>query len=152
MRPFINEDFLLESKTGRRLFFEYCTNQPVIDYHCHLSPQMIAGDRHFSNLAEAWLEGDHYKWRAMRWNGIPERFCTGDASPWEKFEKWAETVPFTVGNPLYHWTHLELARYFGIYKLLSPSTSRRIYDEASLMLRSGGFSIRSLLKKMNVEL
>ena len=152
MKQFINEDFLLESKTAQRLYFEYCANAPIIDYHCHLSARLIAEDHKFSNLAEAWLEGDHYKWRAMRWNGIPEKFCTGNASPWEKFEKWAETVPFTAGNPLYHWTHLELARYFGIYKLLSPSTSKRIYHEASSLLKTKEFSIRSLITKMKVEL
>ena len=113
---------------------------------------MIAEDHRFDNLTQAWLEGDHYKWRAMRWNGVAEYFCSGNASPKEKFEKWAETVPWTLGNPLYHWTHLELARYFGIYKLLSPASSARIFNEASAMLKSGQFSTRSLIKKMNVEL
>lgn len=152
MKPFINEYFLLVNNTARRLYYEYCADRPVIDFHCHLSPRLIAEDHRFDNLTEAWLEGDHYKWRAMRWNGIAERYCTGNVSPREKFEKWAETVPYTVGNPIYHWTHLELARYFGIYKLLSPSTSRRIYDEASMMLKSAEFSVRSLLTRMKVEL
>jgi glucuronate isomerase len=152
MKPFINEDFLLENKTSRKLYHEFSEQQPIIDFHCHLSPSMIADDRQFDNLGQAWLEGDHYKWRAMRTNGANERFCTGNATPREKFDKWAETVPATIGNPLYHWTHLELARYFGIYDLLSPSTSGQIYDKASEMLRSKEFSIRSLIRKMNVEI
>jgi glucuronate isomerase len=152
MKAYINEEFLLGNNKSRRLYFDYCIGQPIIDFHCHLSPREIAEDRMFNNLTEAWLEGDHYKWRAMRWNGIPERFCTGNADPKDKFARWAETVPFTIGNPLYHWTHLELARYFGIYKLLSPATARRIYNEASTMLRSDEFSTRSLITKMNVRL
>ena len=151
MKPFINEDFLLENKTARRLFQEFSAQKPIIDFHCHLSPSMIAGDRQFENLGQAWLEGDHYKWRAMRTNGISEKYCTGDASPREKFNKWAETVPATVGNPLFHWTHLELARYFGIYDLLTPSTADKIYKEASELLQTKEFSIRSLISKMNVE-
>jgi len=151
-KPFINEDFLLESKTARRLYNEFSKNQPIIDFHCHLSPSMIADDQHFDNLGQAWLEGDHYKWRAMRTNGANERFCTGNATDREKFDKWVETVPATIGNPLYHWTHLELARYFGIYDLLSPSNSGEIYEKASEMLRSKEFSIRSLIRKMNVEI
>ncbi|MDP4221996.1 MAG: glucuronate isomerase [Bacteroidota bacterium] len=151
MKPFINEDFLLENKTARRLYHAFSEHHPIIDFHCHLSPAMIAEDRQFSDLGQAWLEGDHYKWRAMRTNGIAEKYCTGDASPKEKFSKWSETVPATIGNPLYHWTHLELARYFGIYDLLSPATSDKIYDKASSMLRSKDFSIRSLIRRMNVE-
>jgi glucuronate isomerase len=151
-KSFINEDFLLEGKTARKLYNEFSKDQPIIDFHCHLSPSMIADDRQFDNLGLAWLEGDHYKWRAMRINGVNERFCTGNATPREKFDKWAETVPATIGNPLYHWTHLELARYFGLYDLLSPSTSGKIYEKASEMLRSKEFSIRSLIRKMNVEI
>ncbi len=151
MKRFINDDFLLESKTAKRLYHEFSANLPIIDFHCHLSPKMIAEDRQFDNIGEAWLEGDHYKWRAMRANGINEKYCTGDATAREKFKKWAETVPFTLGNPLYHWTHLELARYFHIFDLLSPSTADRIYEESSEMLRSKEFSIRSLIKKMRVE-
>ncbi|HPA86589.1 MAG TPA: glucuronate isomerase [Bacteroidales bacterium] len=152
MKNFINDDFLLGSRTARRLYHEYAENQPIIDFHCHLSPAMIADDRQFDNLGQAWLEGDHYKWRAMRTNGISEHYCTGDATPAEKFEKWAETVPAAIGNPLYHWTHLELARYFGIYDLLSPATASKIYEEASSMLRSLEFSTRSLIRKMKVEI
>ncbi len=151
MTKFINDDFLLNNQTARRLYHEYSENQPIIDFHCHLSPAMIAADRMFDNLTQAWLEGDHYKWRAMRTNGVSENFCTGKEPDFEKFKKWAETVPATAGNPLYHWTQLELARYFGIFDLLSPKTAGKIYDDASEMLRSKEFSIRSLLTKMKVE-
>jgi glucuronate isomerase len=151
MKPFIHDDFLLGNKTASRLFHQYAENQPIIDFHCHLSPAMIADDRQFSNLTQAWLEGDHYKWRAMRTNGINEKYCTGNASDSEKFIKWAETVPATVGNPLYHWTHLELARYFNVFELLSPTTAKVIYDKVNSLLETKEFSIRALLKKMNVE-
>jgi glucuronate isomerase len=152
MKPFINENFLLGSKTAEKLYHKYSETLPIVDFHCHLSPAMIADNRRFDNLTQAWLEGDHYKWRAMRSNGINENYCTGTASDPEKFKKWAETVPFTVGNPLYHWTHLELARYFGINELLSPASATRIYEEASAMLRTEEFGIRSLLKKMKAEI
>ena len=151
MKSFINKDFLLGNKTAERLYHQYSANQPIIDFHCHLSPRMIANDRRFNDLSEIWLEGDHYKWRAMRSNGIDEKYCTGNASGKEKFTKWAETVPATVGNPLYHWTHLELARYFNIFDLLSPSTSEKIYNQTSEMLKSDDFSTRSLIRKMNVK-
>ncbi len=152
MKSFIHENFLLGSKTAQKLYHSYAENQPIIDFHCHLSPAMISEDRHFSNLTKAWLDGDHYKWRAMRGNGISERYCTGNAPDIEKFRKWAETVPATLGNPLYHWTHLELARYFGIYELLSSSTGEDIYEKASAMLRTKEFTIRSMLRKMKVEI
>jgi len=152
MKTFIHEDFLLENKTAERLYHQYSANQPIIDFHCHLSPEMIAQDRKFNDLSEIWLEGDHYKWRAMRTNGIDEKYCTGKASGKEKFDKWAETVPATVGNPLYHWTHLELARYFNIFDLLSPSSADNIYNQTSKMLKSGDFSTKSLIRKMNVKL
>ena len=151
MKQFIHEDFLLTNKTAQRLYHQYSENQPIIDFHCHLSPAMIAEDHQFGNLAQAWLEGDHYKWRAMRTNGIEEKYCTGKTPDPDKFKKWAETVPYTVGNPLYHWTHLELARYFNIYDLLSPSTAMGIYEKASAMLASKEFSTRSLIKKMKAE-
>jgi glucuronate isomerase len=151
MKSFIHDDFLLAGKTAERLFHKFAEKQPIIDFHCHLSPAMIAGDRNFENLTRAWLEGDHYKWRAMRINGISEKYCTGDASDREKFGKWAETVPATIGNPLYHWTHLELARYFGIFELLSPATADTIYEKASGMLQGGNLSIRSIIKEMKVE-
>ena len=151
MKPFIHENFLLNNNTAAELFHEYSENQPVIDFHCHLSPAMINENRRFSNLTEAWLEGDHYKWRAMRTNGINEKYCTGSATDSEKFMKWAETVPSAIGNPLYHWTHLELNRYFNITELLSPSTAERIYERASALLQADDFSTRSMIKKMKVE-
>lgn len=151
MKSFINENFLLGNKTSEILYHEYAENKPVIDFHCHLSPAMIAEDRQFENLTQAWLEGDHYKWRSMRINGIDEAYCTGSASDEEKFIKWAGTVPYTVGNPLYHWTHLELARYFNLFELLSPSTASGIYSKASTMLRTKEFSTRSMIRKMKAE-
>jgi glucuronate isomerase len=124
---------------------------PIIDYHCHLSPEDIANDRQFANLTEIWLAGDHYKWRAMRTNGVPERYCTGDASDEEKFRKWAETVPYTLRNPLYHWTHLELKTPFGINKILNPATADEIYREANEKLQTPEFSVRNLIKNRKVE-
>jgi glucuronate isomerase len=150
---FLNEDFLLQTKTARTLYHEHAAKMPIYDYHCHLPAQPIAEDHRFENLTQIWLAGDHYKWRAMRANGVPERFCTGDATDWEKFEKWASTVPFCIGNPLYHWTHLELRRPFGITgRLLSPKTAKGIYDECGEMLRSPEFSVRNIMRKMNVKL
>jgi len=151
MKPFIHENFLLGNKTAIELYHKYSENQPIIDFHCHLSPAMIYEDRQFKNLTEAWLEGDHYKWRAMRTNGTNEKYCTGNASNSEKFMKWAETVPVTVGNPLYHWTHLELARYFNITDILSPSTAKGIYEKTSALLQTKEFSTRSIIRKMKVE-
>ena len=123
--PFIHDDFLLSTKTARQLYHEYAEAEPILDYHCHLPPQDVADNRQFHNLFEIWLEGDHYKWRAMRANGVAERYCTGDATPREKFLAWARTVPHTLRNPLYHWTHLELKRYFGIDELLDESSAPR---------------------------
>ena len=136
MKPFLNEDFLLDTETARRLYHEHAAHLPIIDYHCHLPPAQIASDHQFETLTHIWLDGDHYKWRAMRTNGVPERYCTGEASAWEKFEKWAETVPYTMMNPLYHWTHMELKRPFGIDTLLAPTTARAIYDACNEMLRT----------------
>lgn len=152
MKSFINENFLLSNKTAIKLYYEYADNKPIMDFHCHLSPSMISDDRQFENLSRAWLEGDHYKWRAMRINGINEKYCTGNSSDSEKFQKWAETVPAAVGNPLYHWTHLELARYFNIFDLLSPTTAAGIYEKASGLLQTKEYSVRSLIRKMNVAL
>ncbi|MBF8963590.1 glucuronate isomerase [Pontibacter sp. FD36] len=152
MTPFLDENFLLQTETARRLYHEHAKDMPIIDYHCHLSPQDIANDRKFKNLTQIWLEGDHYKWRAMRTNGIPERFCTGDADDYAKFEKWAETVPYTMRNPLYHWTHMELKRPFGIETILKPETAREIYDACTDMLQTDEYSVRGILKKMNVEI
>lgn len=151
MKPFLSDDFLLQTDTARQLYHQHAAPQPIIDYHCHLPPDQIAQNRQFENLTQVWLYGDHYKWRAMRANGVNERFITGDASDWEKFEKWAETVPYTVRNPLYHWTHLELQRYFGITELLGKSSARRIYDACNAQLRTPEFSVQSLLAKMRVE-
>lgn len=151
MKPFLDDNFLLQTPAAQRLYHEFAAPMPVIDYHNHLPPQQIAEDHQFENLTQIWLSGDHYKWRAMRANGVPERYCTGGASDWEKFEKWAETVPYTMRNPLYHWTHLELQRYFGVKDLLDPKTARQIYDRCSEMLRSPAFSVRNLLRKMNVR-
>ncbi len=151
MKIFITDNFLLHSKTAQRLYHDYAKDMPVIDYHNHLPPEQIANNINFKNLTEAWLAGDHYKWRAMRSNGVSEKYCTGKASDWEKFEKWAETVPYTIRNPLYHWTHLELLRYFKIDKILTPSSAKSIYEEASDKLKSEKFSTCNLLKKMNVK-
>lgn len=151
MKRFLDEDFLLDSPTAVRLFEEHARDLPIIDYHNHLPPDEIAADRRFENLTQAWLQGDHYKWRAMRANGVSEHFITGGASDREKFRKWAETVPYTVRNPLYQWTHLELKRYFGIDELLGPESADRIYDRASEMLCTPDYSVRRLLEKMRVE-
>ncbi len=151
MKNFLNEDFLLETKTAQRLYHDYAAALPIIDYHCHLPPDQIAGDIHFENITQIWLNGDHYKWRAMRANGVSENLITGNASDWGKFEQWAATVPYTLRNPLYHWTHLELQRYFGINDLLSPATARKIYDECNEKLQSPEYSVRSLVKSHNVE-
>ncbi|MBP9739472.1 MAG: glucuronate isomerase, partial [Chitinophagaceae bacterium] len=150
MKKFLDENFLLTNKTAEKLYHEYAKDMPIIDYHCHLPQQQIAEDKNFENLSQIWLYGDHYKWRAMRTNGIDERYCTGDATDYEKFQQWAATVPYTLRNPLYHWTHLELQRYFGITELLDSSSARRIYDECSEKLRSPEYSVKNLLRKMNV--
>lgn len=152
MKNFLDEHFLLHTKTAQKLYHDYAKNMPIIDYHCHLPQQQIAEDKQFENLTQIWLYGDHYKWRAMRTNGADEKYCTGHASDWEKFEKWAETVPYTLRNPLYHWTHLELQRYFDVHKVLGPATAKEIYDTCSAKLQTPEFSVRNLLRKMNVRL
>lgn len=152
MKNFIHKNFLLQTDAAKELYHEHAKKQPIIDYHCHLDPAQIASDRKFDNLGQIWLEGDHYKWRAMRTNGIDERYCTGkDTSDWEKFEKWAETVPYTMRNPLYHWTHLELKTAFGVEELLNPKTAKKIYDVCTEKLRTPEFSARGLMKKYNVK-
>ncbi|MCH3993630.1 glucuronate isomerase [Prevotella cerevisiae] len=151
MKQFMDEDFLLQNDVAKDLFHNHAAKMPIIDYHCHLIPRMVAEDYHFKNIAELWLGGDHYKWRAMRANGVPEKYCTGDAPDWEKFEKWAETVPYTFRNPLYHWTHLELKTAFGITKLLSPKTAREIYDECNEKLKLPEFGARGLMRHYHVE-
>jgi len=151
MKKFLDENFLLQTETAQRLYHEYAKDLPIIDYHCHLPPDQIAADLNFNNLTHAWLYGDHYKWRAMRTNGIDESYITGGKSDFEKFEQWAATVPYTLRNPLYHWTHLELQRYFDVNDLLSPSTAKNIYDDCSAKLQSPEYSVQSLIKKMKVE-
>jgi glucuronate isomerase len=148
---FINDDFLLQTKTARKLYHEFAKPQPILDYHCHLSPRDIAENRQFNNLFEIWLEGDHYKWRAMRSNGVSERFCTGQADAFEKFRAWAATVPHTLRNPLYHWTHLELKRYFGIEDLLDETTATRVWNRANEQLASAHLTTQGILKKFNVK-
>ena len=148
---FINDDFMLSTKTARELYHESAEKMPIIDYHCHLVPQMIAENYQFKDLTEVWLGGDHYKWRAMRGNGVPEEYITGSRSSYEKFEKWAETMPYTMRNPLYHWTHLELARVFGVDKILKPETAREIYEECTAKLQTPQFRGQELIKKFNVE-
>ncbi len=150
MKKFIDDNFLLHSKTAIELYHGFAKAMPIIDYHNHLSPEQIANDINFENLTQLWLYGDHYKWRAMRTNGIREKYITGDATDYEKFEQWAATVPYTLRNPLYHWTHLELQRYFNIDKILSPETAKEIYDECSAKLKTPEYSVKNLLRKMNV--
>src|SRR6187399_112003 len=143
---FITDDFLLHNKTARALYKTYAEPQPILDYHCHLPPADVAANRRFANLFEIWLDGDHYKWRAMRANGVPERLVTGEASDWERFEAWARTVPATLRNPLYHWTHLELRNPFGVEGLLSPDTARAVFDTCNRRLAEDGFTTQGLLK------
>jgi glucuronate isomerase len=152
MKKFLDENFLLQTKTSQTLYHEYAKQMPIIDYHCHLPQGQIAEDKQFENLTQVWLYGDHYKWRAMRTNGVDESYCTGNQPDYAKFEKWGETVPYTMRNPLYHWTHLELQRYFDVYDLLSPDTAREIYDECTAKLQTPDYSVRNLLRKMNVKL
>lgn len=152
MKTFLDKDFLLQTDAAKELYHEHAAKMPIIDYHCHLIPAMVANDYQFKSLTEIWLGGDHYKWRAMRTNGVDERYCTGtDTTDWEKFEKWAETVPYTMRNPLYHWTHLELKTAFGIEKLLSPKTAREIYDECTAKLQTPEYSARNLMRRYHVE-
>ena len=148
---FINDNFLLENKYAEELYHNYARNKPIVDYHNHLPPQQIADDVLFNNLTNVWINGDHYKWRAMRTLGINEKFITGDASDKEKFMQWAKTVPYTMRNPLYHWTHLELVRYFGIHDLLNEKTAEKVWEETQDKLSSKDFSCQQLLNKMNVE-
>ncbi len=152
MKSFLDENFLLKNKTAERLYHEFAKQMPVIDYHCHLPQWQIAKDHQFENITQAWLYGDHYKWRAMRANGVDEKYITGNGSDFEKFKMWAETVPYTMRNPLYHWTHLELQRYFGIKKILNGDTAKEIYEECSAKLQSPEFSVRNLLRMMKVKL
>ncbi|MCM1450384.1 MAG: glucuronate isomerase [Clostridiales bacterium] len=152
MTKFNDKEFLLQTPTAQRLYHDYAENLPIIDYHCHLNPEYVANDHKFENLSKIWLEGDHYKWRAMRSNGVDERYITGtDTTDWEKFEKWAETVPYCMRNPLYHWTHLELKTAFGVDDLLNPTTARSIYDNCSAQLQTPERTARGLMQHYNVE-
>ena len=152
MTPFLSEDFLLQTESAKRLYHDYAEDMPIYDYHCHLPVREIAEDKIFENLTQIWLYGDHYKWRAMRTNGVHEKYITGDATDFEKFEAWAATVPKTLCNPLYHWTHLELKRYFGIDgKLLNADTAKEIYNTCNAMLQTDAFGTQRLLQQMNVR-
>lgn len=151
MARFIDDNFLLGTGTARSLYVKYAAPQPIIDYHCHVPARDIAENRRFADLTEIWLEGDHYKWRAMRANGVDERYCTGDATPYDKFLAWARTVPYTLRNPLYHWTHLELVRYFGITDLLSEGTAHSIWERANAMLATDDFTAQGILRRFDVR-
>jgi glucuronate isomerase len=152
MKQFLDENFLLTNTTAQRLYHEYAKDMPIIDYHNHLPPDEMAADKNFENISKVWLNGDHYKWRAMRANGVEEDYITGDKSDWEKFRAWSATVPYTLRNPLYHWTHLELQRYFDIHDILNADTAKKIYDQTSAKLQTKEYSVRGLLEKMNVKL
>ena len=150
MRKFMGDDFLLSTETAQKIFDKGARNTPIFDWHCHLSPKEIYENKPFENITQVWLGGDHYKWRAMRGCGVEEKYITGDASDYEKFMKWAESLPYCIGNPLYHWTHLELQRYFGIYEPLSAKTADMIWEECNKQIKAGGFTPRSLIEKSNV--
>lgn len=152
MEPFIHDDFMLQNPAARRLYHNYAKQMPIYDYHCHLPPKDIAENRRYQNITELWLEGDHYKWRAMRANGVPEEYITGQASDKEKFKAWAETVPNTLGNPLYHWTHLELKRYFGVNELLNGDNWEEIWDHCNELLQQDDFTAQGFIKRSNVKL
>jgi len=152
MKAFLDENFLLHSPLAERLYHDYAQPLPIIDYHNHLSPALMAEDHRFANITKAWLDGDHYKWRAMRTHGVEEQFCTGDAPDEQKFRMWAGTVPYTLRNPLYHWTHLELQRYFNIHELLNPNTANNIWHQCNEQLQTPGSTVRGLLERMQVEI
>ena len=151
MKTFIHEDFLLQNKTARMLYHEHAEHMPIVDFHCHLEAKAIAENKNYDSITQIWLGGDHYKWRAMRANGVNEKFITGDASDWEKFEKWAETVPYLMRNPLYHWTHMELKTAFGIDEILNPSSAKRIYDRCNELLALPEMRPQELIKRYHVE-
>ncbi|TNF43369.1 MAG: glucuronate isomerase [Bacteroidetes bacterium] len=151
MKKFMDKDFLLHTETAKELYHNHAAKMPIFDYHCHINPKQIADDVRFENITQIWLYGDHYKWRAMRTNGVDEKYCTGNASDWEKFEKWAETVPYTLRNPLFHWTHLELKKFFGIEKVLSPATAKEIWDECNAKLQLPEYSVRGIIRMANVH-
>ena len=152
MKKFLDDNFLLTNPTSEKLFHDFAKEMPIVDYHNHLSPEVIAGNKKFENLTKVWLNGDHYKWRAMRINGVDESYITGNKSDWEKFRAWSETVPFTLRNPLYHWTHLELQRYFGITETLSGHTAKCVFENTAAKLQTDEYSSRGLLERMNVKI
>ena len=152
MKAFMDQDFLLETETARKLYHDYAAKMPVLDYHCHISPKEIAEDRKFENITQVWLGCDHYKWRQMRSNGVEEKYITGDASDREKFQKWAETLEKAIGNPLYHWSHLELQRYFGYYGALNGETAEEVWNLCNAKLQEDGMSARNLIRQSNVTL
>ncbi|WP_246241716.1 glucuronate isomerase [Draconibacterium mangrovi] len=147
----MDKDFLLQTDVAKELYHNHAAKMPIFDYHCHINPQEIAEDKEYENITQLWLYGDHYKWRGMRTNGVAEKYCTGNASDWEKFEKWAETVPHTLRNPLFHWTHLELKKFFGIDKVLSPATAKEIWEECNAKLQTPEYSCRGIIKMANVH-
>lgn len=151
MKEFLDKDFLLTTETAKSLYHDYAAYMPIIDYHCHINPKEIAENINFDNITQVWLGGDHYKWRLMRANGIEEKYITGDATDREKFEKWAETLPKAIGNPLYHWSHLELQRYFGYNGILNPGTSEKVWNLCNEKLRSPSMSVQNIIKQSNVE-
>lgn len=151
MKSFLDENFLLSNKTAERLYHEYAKDMPIIDYHCHLSPQEIYENKSYRNLTEVWLGGDHYKWRAMRSNGVEEQYVTGDAPDYEKFLAYAKTCSIAIGNPLYHWSHLELQRFFGVYELINEKNAPVIWEKVNAQLNSKGFGARDLIVKSNVK-
>lgn len=151
IKPFLDDNFLLENTTAEQLYHEFAKDLPILDYHCHLPPDEIASDHNFENLTKIWLDGDHYKWRAMRTFGIPEAYITGEKDDLEKFRQWAKTVPYTIRNPLYHWTHLELKNYFGVTDLLNESSADAIYNRCTELLNTPEYSTQNIIKKMNVE-
>ena len=152
MKAFMDKDFLLETETAQKLYHEYAAKMPILDYHCHINPQEIAEDRKFENITQVWLGGDHYKWRQMRSNGVEEKYITGDASDREKFQKWAETLEKAIGNPLYHWSHLELQRYFGYYGALNGETAEEVWNLCNAKLQEDGMSARNMIRQSNVTL
>ena len=152
MKAFMDEEFLLSTKTAQKLYHEYAEVMPILDYHCHLVPREIYEDRKFENITQAWLEADHYKWRQMRSNGVEERYITGDATDREKFQKWAETLEMAIGNPLYHWSHLELKRYFGYDGYLNGDTAEEVWNLCNAKLQEDGMTARNLIKQSNVTL
>ncbi|MCI6043184.1 glucuronate isomerase [bacterium] len=152
MKPFMDENFLLSTETAQELYHEYAEKMPVLDYHCHINPQEIAEDRKFDNITQVWLGGDHYKWRQMRSNGVDEYYVTGDAPDREKFQKWAETLEKAIGNPLYHWSHLELQRFFGYHGVLNGDTAEEVWNLCNAELQQDSMSVRNLIRQSNVTL